>query len=115
MPAVDPADFELHNVMPCPAIKNGVPINMVRPSSPTIPRSFDGPLPLLGTRNFSGFTAVTILSTLGGLTFTATLFSVKTLVDGQPVVLEGATVTTSDGYTGVVGPAQCAGAGINVV
>jgi hypothetical protein len=100
--------------MPRPAVKNGVPITMTNPPLPPVARSFDGPLPIVG-RNFGGFPVVTVVSTLGGLPFVATLFSVKTLVDGSPVVLEGAIVTTPDGYVGTVTAAQCAGVGINVV
>lgn len=56
-----------------------------------------------------GFQIVTLQDLLGGLTFTATLVTTVVVDRGQPVVLVGATVTDSAGYSGVV-PVGC-GAG----
>jgi hypothetical protein len=49
-----------------------------------------------------GFQIVTAVDLLGGLTFTATLVTAVVTDRGQPVVLVGATVTDSAGYSGVV-------------
>ena len=89
-------------------MKNGVPFPLSN-GSDTVNRAFDGLLPT--ELKIDGFSAVTTLSTCGGFPFTSTLSSIHTLVDGAAVVLLGASVTTSDGYTGTVTPAQCAGPG----
>ena len=96
-----------------PALKNGVPITMSNGSS-TVNRAFDGLLPNNTKRNPGGLSLVTLVSTLGGLTFTASLVSIHTKIQGQFVVLQGAVVTSPDGYSGTVGPAQCGGPGLNV-
>lgn len=59
-----------------------------------------------------------LLCTLGGLVFTATLVSIETKIKIGGVnffaVLLGATVTDSDGYSGIVAAEHCAGAGLVV-
>lgn len=94
-----------------PAVKNGVTIHMTR-GSDTADRAFDGTLPTNTKR--AGQFLVTLASTLGGFPFTSSLVSIKTKIQGQFVVLQGATVTCSDGFVGTVGPAQCASPGLSI-
>lgn len=93
-----------------PAVANGIPITMTLGPSTKL-SSFTVP----GAKvNAGGFPVVHAAALLGGLPFTATLKTVKTYVSGQLVVLVGATVTDSAGYTGTVTPAQGAGAKFNL-
>jgi hypothetical protein len=98
------------------AVKNGVPVSLSNGSSTRL-APFDGPLPTTPTVRPGNYPVVTLDSTLGGLPFTATLVSAAVQVRSPspfPVVLLGATVETSDGYSGVVAPEHCAGPGIIV-
>ncbi len=64
-----------------------------------------------------GFPLVTQGSLLGGLTFVATLFTLKTFTQpgNLPVILVGANVTDSDNYSGVLTPLHGAGIKFNLV
>jgi hypothetical protein len=98
------------------AVKNGVPVSLTNGSMTRLV-PFDGPLPATPTVRPGNYPVVTLASTLGGLPFTATLVSVAVKVPSPgpfAVVLLGATVETSDGYSGVVAPEHCAGPGIIV-
>lgn len=65
------------------------------------PKAFAG-TPLYPIVNTAGL--------LGGLTFTASLVTVKVTLQGEPVVLVGAEVVDADNYSGTVTTAQGAGA-----
>lgn len=88
-----------------PAVANGVVISMTR-GSDSKTSAFTVPAAKV---NAAGFPVVHAAALLGGLPFTASLQTVKTTVGHVPVVLVGATVTDSQGYTGVVAPAHGAG------
>ncbi len=91
-----------------PVVVNGIPITMVLGDTSKA-SSFSLGCPHL---NANGLPVVTMASLLGGLTFTATLMTVKTKA-GTPLALlplVGAVVTDSAGYTGTISPAQGAGA-----
>lgn len=98
-----------------PAVKNGVLIVMTKPSHANKLRAFDGSLPL--KTKIGGFGAVTTASLLDGFTFVCNNpgvgLSGAARMEGIEVVLLGAIVFTSDGYTGVVAPEHCTG--INVL
>lgn len=90
-----------------PAVANGVVVNLVRPGDGAVANRVIDPLPIPIT--FNGFVpALAPLLTLSGTPASATLFSVTT-VNGFPVVLVGAVVTTSDGFVGAIGPQHGAG------
>ena len=88
-----------------PCVVNGVPITMTLGMS-TKSSSFS-----LGSTKATagGLAIVKITSLLGGLTFTASLETTKTKVEGVAIPLVGATVTDADGYTGTITTAQGAG------
>ncbi len=90
-----------------PVVVNGIPITMtLGPLSKA--SSFSLGCPHL---NAGGLPVVTMVSLLGGLSFTASLMTIKTKA-GTPLAflpLVGAVVTDSAGYTGTISPAQGAG------
>ena len=88
-----------------PAVANGVPFTLTQGAS-SKSSAFTVPAPKVFA---AGFPVVHDQALLGGLTFVATLVTLKVTVGGRPVVLVGATVTDSAGYSGVVTPAQGAG------
>lgn len=83
---------------------------MLKPFSPTVQRPFTA---VLATRKGRGFPLVTMVGLIGGLPFTVTNpgigLSVITKVGGQAVLLLGAVVVASDGYTGTVDASHTAG------
>lgn len=94
-----------------PVVVNGVPVDLHQGPNTRLSAFSLGSLKV----NAGGFPVVLPTSLLGGKTFVATLFTVKTLVGGLPVILVGATVTDSDGFVGVLNPAHGAGLKFNLV
>lgn len=95
-----------------PVVQNGVLLTMTRPFSATVQRAFTATLSG-GLRNGRGFPLVNAIGLIGGLPFTVSNpgigLSIRTKVENLPVVLQGAVVMASDGYTGTVTPAHTAG------
>lgn len=87
-----------------PIIANGVPVSLTNGVS-VKNSTFTVPAPKVFAENFP---VVHDQCLLGGLPFTATLVTVIVTVSGRPVVLLGASVTDSAGYTGVLTPAHAA-------
>lgn len=88
-----------------PVVANGVAVSLT--NGMTVKNSvFTVPAPKVFA---AGFPVVHDQALLGGLTFVATLVTIIVSVGGRPVVLVGATVTDSAGYTGVLTPAHGAG------
>jgi hypothetical protein len=88
-----------------PCVVNGVPITM------TLGLSTKSSAFSLGSTKVTagGLAVVKLTSLLGGLSFTSSLNTTKTKVEGGFIPLVGATVTDADGYTGVITVAQGAG------
>lgn len=95
-----------------PVVQNGALFTMTRPLSVPVQRSFTAVL-TGGIRKGRGFPLVNTSGLIGGLTFTVsnpgTGTSVKTKLEGLPILLQGAVVVASDGYTGTVDPSLTAG------
>lgn len=95
-----------------PVVQNGVLLTMLRPGDPAVQRAFTAVL-AGGVRNGRGLPLVNTNSLIGGLTFTVSNpgvgSSAKTRLEGHPVVLQGAVVVASDGYTGTVDISHTAG------
>lgn len=95
-----------------PVVQNGALLTMNKPSNPTVTRAFTSVL-TGGSRNGRGYPLVNTLGLIGGLPFTVSNpvigLSAITKLEGQPVLLQGAVVVASDGYTGTVDPSHTAG------
>jgi hypothetical protein len=95
-----------------PVVQNGSLLTMTRAAPPTsVQRAFT--IVRLGIRNGRSLPLITTVGLLGGQPFTVLNplvgQSVKTKVDGMPVVLNGALVQSPDGYQGTVTLPQTAG------
>lgn len=93
-----------------PVVQNGALLTMTKPLSAPVLRAFTA---VLATRKGRGFPFVTATGLIGGLPFTVSNpsggLSVITKVGGQPILLLGAVVVASDGYTGTVDASHTAG------
>ncbi len=99
--------------MTAPAVANGIPVSLFRPSDSAVAaRAIDASaVPIL----FNG--AVVALSaplTLGGVPAVPSLVSVTTF-NGVPCVLVGSVVTCADGFIGTLGPEHGAGPTFDVL